>query len=762
MAKCCKGEEALVSSLKARFSMRILSAGNGYRADGTRTGPVPGFILGIMFLLALGRLHAAHAEEVSFPFAIPWDGRLPAEMDMGARVVDRPAGKHGRLLAKGDRLVFEDGVSQRFWGVGLTFSPGTKTAFPPDRDTARKIVGKLAQYGFNHVRFVGLDGTAPEIADSWLRDGRLTDSPTLDKLDYFVSLLRKGGIYYSFAINNGIVRMLDSLGTVPGKGFGPKFQRYRHVRLLDDSAIEMQVKWHQAFFSHVNPYTGLSYAQDPANLYVSAVNEDSVSIAYFNYYDKLGEEARALLNARYQRYLATGRVDGGTSGKQGAVARNGKTLPSAFALRFASEAERRRIADFLFQNDLYVASRIKAGLREAGYQGLFTFNNNWAGYPGLLVNHAVGDYVEMHSYFDHPRRVGTTDTVRARSLIAALYPAELEPSRMAADFGNPFNRLFPNVLADRPLIVTEWNHSAWSERPYEGPLLMAAYSAFQGIQLLDSFTFFIHPNPDPRLEVPAEVFTVGSNPVWMALYPSLSLAFVKGYLSEAVDECRWVEAPSQAAFFERATSIGLRNAHMNPAIPLDAGYWYKLRKTLVAPGAGAPCSLSRRGSERVRTRTGEIVWSRKLKERANLELISQHFVAVAGDPRAAPFELGPVRISLKDQGAVTVIALDGQPLLVSQKILVTAVSGFENTGWDRRKGQGNYTLSRPGGAPVYLKAPQGKVIISRDGKAEAKIRAVTFDGLVEVEQPAGGAAGKEGSSVLELGRQHSPWYLITY
>jgi hypothetical protein len=289
---------------------------------------------------------------------------------------------------------------------------------------------------------------------------------------------------------------------------------------------------------------------------------------------------------------------------------------------------------------------------------------------------------------------------------------------------------------------------------------MAAYSAFQGIEFLDSHTFFVHPNPDPQGQIPSEPFAVGPNPVWMALYPSLSLAFVKGYLSEGVDELHWAEAQSQDDFLGKAASIGMRHPQMNSAIPLDAGFWFKLRKTLVGPESVAPFNLSKRGNEKVKTRSGEIAWTRK-ENRANLQLTSEHFVALAGDPNPIPFDLGAVRIFLEDQGAITAVVLDNQPLHKSRKILVTAVSGFENTGWDRRESEGYYTVSLPGHAPVYLKTPRGKITISRDEKADMKVFVVTFKGLVEVGQSAQGSTNKQADIALELGRQPSPWYLIT-
>lgn len=698
---------------------------------------------------------AAVSEVAQFPFEIPWDGWLPPEMDIGAVVLDKPAGKHGRLLAEGNRLVFEDGVSPRFWGVGLTFSSGKHTAFPPDKDVAQKVVRKLSQYGFNHVRLVGLDGSAPEIVDTWLKTGSV-DCPTLDKLDYFVSLLRQEGIYYSFSINNHAARALSGLRDLPEVGYGPRFARYKHVRLLDDAAISLQADWYRAFFGHINRYTGLSYAQDPANIYVSAVNEDSASLAYFDHYDRLGEAARRLLERRFRQFVQTGRVDSLASTDS---ERQSASLPSPARLRFLDRARKRQVAEFLLQSDRHVALELRKALRAVGYDGLFTFNNNWAGYAGLLANYQVGDYIEMHSYFDHPKRSEQQDKVSARSLIEELYPADLPGSGIERDFGNPFNRLFMGVLSDRPVVVSEWNHNAWSRFPYEGPLLMSAYSALQGIQLLDSHTFFVHPNPDPKNQVPTEAFAVGSNPVWMALYPSLSVAFVKGYLSGALNTCVWTESGSLADFLDEAATIGMRNTQMNRAIPLDAGYWYKLRKTLVADNSPAACNLSERGKEAVATDTGAIVWSRATGG-ANFRVITDRFVALAGHAREAAFDLGAVAVKLDDAGAITAVALDDQPLDVSKVILVTSVAGYQNTGWDRRRQNDHYTVSRSGRAPVLLRVPHGEVEIGRQWSPGLKVYAATFSGLTDITDVMRRRDRGDGRMSLRLGEYASPWYLV--
>lgn len=73
-------------------------------------------------------------------------------LDMGF-LTDAPAGKHGRVKAEGDGLVFEDGTPARFWGARL---PRDWESWSPEE--LQRTLDRMAAYGCNLVE---VEGEAP-------------------------------------------------------------------------------------------------------------------------------------------------------------------------------------------------------------------------------------------------------------------------------------------------------------------------------------------------------------------------------------------------------------------------------------------------------------------------------------------------------------------------------------------------------------------------------------------------------------------------
>ncbi|MDH4319823.1 MAG: hypothetical protein OEV64_15685, partial [Desulfobulbaceae bacterium] len=128
------------------------------------------YILPVIIFVCVFFAPSSIADNMYYNFDIPWHG-TEGVIDMSSRILTPPAGKFGRVIAKGDKITFEDGTPAKFWGVGLTFSGGRHPKFPPDQNTSQALVKKLAQYGFNHVRFVGLDNSGTEPYMFWLKKG---------------------------------------------------------------------------------------------------------------------------------------------------------------------------------------------------------------------------------------------------------------------------------------------------------------------------------------------------------------------------------------------------------------------------------------------------------------------------------------------------------------------------------------------------------------------------------------------------------------
>lgn len=675
----------------------------------------------------------------------------------------------------GDQLVFENGKAARFWGVGLTFSGGKSTKFPPPKRDAAHLVRKLKSFGFNHVRFVGFDNMAPEPFLSWSRYGRL-DSETMDRFDYFVAELKKAGFHYSISINNSAVLPLGYGGIVePNDSAQKKLWRFKYIRLYEDRAVDRIIDWCIAFFSHVNSYTGLSYAEDAANLYVSAANEDSLFEPFFMNFKTLDRRHHDKLAAHFAEYLA-GRY-GGLSVATAAWHREGGERcyqgssseapgPELLGAGDLAETCARRIADtvaFLVRMDGYAARKLKEALRGIGYRGLFSVTNNWYGYGALEANVRDGNYIDMHGYFWHPRRYAAfpkSESVVNSSFIAN--PASL--SELDREFSYPLSKAFRAATPSRPLLFSEWGVGGWNEYQYEAPLVMMAYSAFQGYASLDVHTYFNHPNPDPKDPVSRYALTVSGNAALMSLMPSLSIGFRRGDIATPAESRTYRCATSEDDFMSKVLRYRLSRVGMQCGYYANEGYVNKVRVVPYADnGADGDLLVGRDyGDEDVlQTTTGQILWRRRPLSAASFLVNTARFkaAAVAQDNRAVT--VGDVRLRFRSRGAVTMVSLDGEPLDQSPNVLITTVRTFQNEGVRSRESAGRRTISDPGRAPVSFETADVDVAwAGRPSGRELVLCAVHLDGRMSLLKRFAALETPSQKVEFEIGQAPTPWYWL--
>ncbi len=212
----------------------------------------------------------------AFPFTIPWDDGLAGTATDVSFLNDMPAGTHGRILSRDGRFVYEQtGESVRFLGVNFT----GKANFPTHEE-ADKVARHLAKYGINLVRLHHMDnawdiknGTA--IWDSSdMQHRQKIGSGQLDKLDYLVAQFKKNGIYVN--INLKVSKSLSAADGFPDTISRIPFNYQKRVDIFDRRMIELQKDYARQLLTHVNPYTGLSYADDPAVAMVEINNENSL------------------------------------------------------------------------------------------------------------------------------------------------------------------------------------------------------------------------------------------------------------------------------------------------------------------------------------------------------------------------------------------------------------------------------------------------------------------------------------------------------
>jgi hypothetical protein len=110
---------------------------------------------------------------------------------------------------------------------------------------------------------------------------------SLDRLDYLVAQLESHGIYWD--LNLLVARRFlpgDSLDTpnplpvdpiTEGESWTVVEMDYnRHLGFIHDDVLEAQKQYATDLLTHVNPYTGLAYSEDPAVAIVEILNEAGI------------------------------------------------------------------------------------------------------------------------------------------------------------------------------------------------------------------------------------------------------------------------------------------------------------------------------------------------------------------------------------------------------------------------------------------------------------------------------------------------------
>ena len=197
---------------------------------------------------------------------------VPGVIDMD-RWLDGPAGKHGGVRMVKDGFAFEDGTPVKFWGVNLSY-----TANAPDHETADFTAARFAKYGVNAVRMHKFSYPTGQMGIGDPNDSTRMDPKGLDRLDYFASKLKEHGVYfgwshtYGFHVVPGDRKRLLAYDEIAKNLKGNTYAFIHFAEDVQDLMIEMVVN----LLKHKNPYTGRTYAEEPALCFIELQNEDDI------------------------------------------------------------------------------------------------------------------------------------------------------------------------------------------------------------------------------------------------------------------------------------------------------------------------------------------------------------------------------------------------------------------------------------------------------------------------------------------------------
>lgn len=270
----------------------------------------------------LGRLpgmpRAGLGADSLFPFVLPWDDATPGITNLSGWL-PKPAGKFGHIQAAPDGHLYAGQERIRLHGVDLAFGANF-----PAKDDAGKIAARMARFGINIVRFhiMDMDRYPRGILARSGTDTRDLDPEALDRLDWFSAQLKRNGIYTYLCLLN--YRPFNAADGLPKEieELGGNFQDRHVIGFWDARILDLQKEYARKLLSRRNPYTRLTWAQDPAVAFVEINNENGLIHAWLGgTIDRLPDVFLRELTGQWNRWLAarygsTGKLEGAWGASQ--------------------------------------------------------------------------------------------------------------------------------------------------------------------------------------------------------------------------------------------------------------------------------------------------------------------------------------------------------------------------------------------------------------------------------------------------------------
>ena len=232
-------------------------------------------LLSVLVSLSISAFSAGFESNIKpFPFsARPAQGTAADCSYMNTPITEAQrisTGSDGHLYAAGKRL--------RIFGTNIS-------AFPPVED-AEYWAKTIAAQGYNCIRFHHTDS---DWADCFFTHDKKNwqnvyfDEKAFERFDKFFYELKQAGVYTNINLLTGRTIRPDEKNKLPKDLNKLADWKDQHCYgFWNELAREDQRKYAEKILNHKNPYTGLTYAQDPAVAFVEINNENSMTKAYLD------------------------------------------------------------------------------------------------------------------------------------------------------------------------------------------------------------------------------------------------------------------------------------------------------------------------------------------------------------------------------------------------------------------------------------------------------------------------------------------------
>jgi hypothetical protein len=693
--------------------------------------------------------------------------------------LDKPACKHGPVLMRADKLVFADtGRPVKLWGVNL----GGKDCVPT-KEQADYWAERFARYGINAVRLHKPWG------DLYTDDDSTALKPeALARLDYFCHALRQRGIYYSWSFfyhrklgktDLARLRYADEFVNSPEKK-GNQYGATDYIPEMQDILIEAT----ENLLNHVNPHTGLRYADDPALAGVEYQNEAAIMFWSERGLRSMPNTERDVAR-RFSVWLKT--KYGSHEGLVAAWGEKALNHYAAMGEAYADEHLDRENVFVLAKPDDF-ASENFARLREQGhfhrisdtaeflhhlqneFYGRFTERILATGYRGPLIGSCWRGKGDISEYYNlrSDALVGIIDRHNYFGGLSGWKP-RAEKFTASAQINKPGGGLLSSSMvqvADRPYSFSEWATVFPNEWVLESPAIIAAYG--MGLQGWDaSYQFATNTAGRGYSEAlhHRNLLWVIERPENIGIYPALSRMILRDDIQEG-----------EVISTRRISLADLQNGKLPWGSESYSGW--KDVKTYVGPMPGSALAAGRvvveftdrpaastmpdmTRHERdgvVRSNTGQLAWDVSRPGKGFFTIDAPGTRAIVGFRPDEPILLGDATLSFTDAPFAGVFLSSLNPKETVEQahhLLLTVVGRARNTGMTFNESRDE--LLALGDAPVQLE-PVTVTVAFEDRDIQA-VHVLDHDGRM-TEKTVSLAGHRSLTSITINGAKEQALYFV--
>ncbi len=483
-------------------------------------------IVGVLSLAIYNYYFSAPAYEEGdgklFGFYLPWDDSEDTFISL-SDLLDKPAGRFGHVTIGSDGHLYVSGKRIKFLGVNICGS----SAFP-SKDEARKIAARLAKFGINIVRFHHMD--APwesfNIFDPLSGGTRRLNENALDRLDYFIAMLKENGIYVD--LNLLVSRQLSSADGLPSEINGISWKDQQILGFFFDAVTNLHREYARHLLTHYNPYTNSKYADETSIAIVEIINEQGLLQGWLGgVIDGFPAVFRKSLREKWNAFLLEKYDSTENLQRAWGVIGKGKledgTLEIFTIEEFNSKMSgaKKDWIEFLWL------------LEKKYFEDMYRYLKEEIRVKSLIIGTVTScstvniqsrlDVVDTHDYWHHPEFPSASWDPENWYVIN-------EPM-----VNYPERGTIPDIALRRvygkPHFVTEYNHPAPNMYDAETALILAAYAALQDWDGIFLFDYGSANNWNSRMI--RGYFDVDQHPVKMATLIPAYMMFVRGDINPA-------------------------------------------------------------------------------------------------------------------------------------------------------------------------------------------------------------------------------------